>query len=147
LRQRRDADGALAALDAYDARFPRGTLRREAEGARVDALLLLGRDAEALALLRRLALAPQGRDQELRVIRGELEAGASPAAAVDDFDRVLDEAPPAALAERALYGRAACLLRAGDRAAAGRDLRAYLGRFPAGRFANEARRLVDENDL
>jgi hypothetical protein len=145
LRHRRDPAAALAALDAYDASAPRGTLRREADGARVDALIMLGRDADALAVLRTLALQPRGRDQELRVVRGELAAAADCAGAVDDFDRVLAEAPPARLVERALHGRATCLARLGDPEAARRDLIEYLRRFPEGRFAAEARRLVGDD--
>ena len=147
LRQEHDAKGVLAALDGYDARFPNGTLHHEAEIARVDALLLLGRDADALAVLRPLALQPRGRDLELRVIRGELAAGATCQAAVDDFDRVLAAAAPRALAERALHGRAACRARLGDGAAARRDLEEYLRRFPDGRFAAEARRSLAGEDL
>jgi hypothetical protein len=147
LRQQRDATGALAALDAYDARFPRGTLRREADGARVDALLLLGREGDALAVLRRLSLQPRGRDQELRVIRGELTAPSSCSAAVEDFERVLADAPPVGLAERALHGRATCHARLGDDAAAARDFREYLRRFPEGPFAGEARRALGESNL
>lgn len=147
LRQHRDAAGALAALDVYDARAPHGTLRREADGARVDALLMLGRDGEALVVLRTLSLQSRGRDQELLVVRGELAAAISCAASVEDFDRVLAEPSPAALVERALHGRATCLARMGDPAASRRDLREYLRRFPTGRFADEARRLSSENDL
>jgi hypothetical protein len=147
LRQQRDARGALAALDAYDARLPHGALRREADAARVDALLLLGRDGEALALLQTLALQTRGRDQELRVVRGELAAATSCERAVTDFDGVLAAAPPAALAERALHGRATCLARLGDRPAALRDLRDYLRLYPEGRFAAEARRIVEGDDL
>ncbi|HVU49406.1 MAG TPA: hypothetical protein VHL80_01905, partial [Polyangia bacterium] len=77
---------------------------------------------------------------ELRVIRGELAARASCSAAVADFDRALAASPPPALAERALHGRAACLVRLGEPAAARRDLEEYLRRFPEGRFAAEARR-------
>jgi hypothetical protein len=140
LRRQHDASGALGVLDAYEARFPRGTLHREASVARVDALLLLGRDADALGVLRELALQPRGRDQELRVIRGELASPTSCAAAVADFDRVLTEAPAPALVERTLHGRAACLARLGDAEGARRDLTQYLRLFPQGRFAPEARR-------
>jgi hypothetical protein len=144
LRQQRDARGALASLDAYDAHYPHGMLRREAEGARIDALLMLGRDDDAVAVLRALELQPQGRDQELRVIRGELTAPTDCARAIVDFSRVLAETPTDALAERALHGRAACHVRLGDKADAARDLAEYLRRFPAGRFAAEARRATQE---
>jgi hypothetical protein len=140
LRQKRDARGALATLDVYRARYPDGTLKHEAETARVDALLLLGRDDEALAELRRLRLQAQGRDLELRLIRGELTAATDCARAAADFDRVLAERTPPAFAERALHGRAACRARLGDEAGAQSDLAEYLRRFPAGRFAPEARR-------
>jgi hypothetical protein len=147
LRHDRDAAGALAALDVYDARAPHGTLRREANVARVDALLMLGRDADALAVLRTLPLQPRGREQELRVVRGELIAPSSCAAAVEDFDHVLTGAPPAPLVERALHGRATCLTKLGDLEGARRDSLEYLRRFPEGRFAAQARRLTGENDL
>jgi hypothetical protein len=126
----------------YRARYPEGTLKHEAESARIDALLLLGRDDDALAELRRLPLQAQGRDLELRLIRGELAAATDCARAVADFDRVLAERAPEAFAERALHGRAACRARLGDQAGAKRDLAAYLRRFPAGRFAPEARRRI-----
>ena len=147
LRQQRDAAGALATLDAYDARFPTGTLRGESARARVDALLVLGRDDDALGVLRSLALVPQGRDEELRVIRAELSARSSCARAVADFDRVLADGPAPPLAERALHGRAACLARLGDREGAFRDWRAYLQRYPEGRFAAEARLGLQSKNL
>jgi hypothetical protein len=140
LRQKRDARGALATLDVYRARYPDGTLKHEAESARIDALLLLGRDDEALAELRRLTLQAHGRDLELRLIRGELAAPTDCAFAVADFDRIVVERTPQSFAERALYGRAACRARLGDEAGAKSDLAEYLRRFPAGRFASEARR-------
>jgi hypothetical protein len=142
LRQQRDARGALAALDAYDARVPHGTLRREADAARVDALLMVGRDPDALALLQTLTLRSRGRDQELLVVRGELSAPISCQRSVADFDAVLAAAPPPALAERALQGRATCQARLGHKAAAMRDLAEYVRRFPKGWFAAEAQRLL-----
>lgn len=61
----RVGDGG-AVLDTYRARHADGWLRDEAARARVDALLVLGRDDEALGELRGLTLRPHGRDQELR---------------------------------------------------------------------------------
>src|SRR5262245_13680226 len=144
LRQKRDARAALAALDEYRTRYPNGTLKREAARARIDALLLLGRNDEALAELRDLTLQPGGRDQELRLIRGELTAASDCKRAFADFDRILNEQAAAALVERALHGRAACRLRVGDEAGATHDLTEYLRRFPAGRFAPEARRALED---
>jgi len=141
LRQQGDAAAAIDDLDQYQARFPRGTLKREATIARVDALLMLKRDQTALPLLTQLDLQAHGRDQELRVIRGELSARASCARAIADFDRVLSESPPPDLIERALYGRAGCRLQQGDARAAD-DLAQYLRQFPHGRFAAEARRAL-----
>jgi hypothetical protein len=104
--------------------------------------LLLGRNDEALAELRALSLQPVGRDQELRLIRGELSAVTDCGRAVADFDRVLAERAAEPFAERALHGRAACRLRLGDETGAMRDLSEYLRRFPEGRFAPEARRTL-----
>src|SRR5262249_18921193 len=118
-----------------------GILRREADEARADALLLLGRSDQALAALEGLTLAGAGRRaQELRVIRGELRAARDCTAAARDFGAVLEAAPAGTsdLTERALYGRAACRARSGDRTGAAADLDLYLDRFPAGRFAAEA---------
>lgn len=139
LRRDRDAAGALEQLDLYMVRFPRGTLQHEARIARADALLSLNRDPEALEALEGVNLGLQGRDQELRVIRGEMRSARRCAQAIDDFTQVLAATPPAPLAERALYGRAACRVRQGDSEGAARDLTAYLRRFPAGRFAADAR--------
>src|SRR5207248_3097537 len=76
LRQDHDAAAALAILDEHRARFPQGTLRPEAELARIDALLSLGRRAEALGLLDRALSPGLGRTRELHVLRGELRAEA-----------------------------------------------------------------------
>jgi regulator of sirC expression with transglutaminase-like and TPR domain len=87
-----------------------------------------------------LALQAQGRDQELRLIRGELSASRDCRGAIADFDRILLQGPPEALMERALHGRAACRLRLGDVDGAMADLDLYLRQYPNGRFAAEARR-------
>jgi len=140
LRHARDALAALAALDEHRARFPAGLLRADADILRVDVLLALDRDDDALALLQRLDLSTSPRADELRVTRGELRAGRDCGRALDDFDRVLGGVPPPAVLERALRGRAVCWLRLADEQRAQAALRAYLERFPGGPFAAEARR-------
>jgi hypothetical protein len=141
LRQRHDAVAALAELDRYGTNFPSGLLSAEAERTRVDALLLAGRLSEAREILARLTLGSGGRDLELRVLRAELTAGTtsnargSCVAALRDYEVALAERSSGALAERALWGRAACKARLGDRAGARADLRDYLVRFPTGAHA------------
>jgi hypothetical protein len=142
LRHQHDGAAALATLNEYLQHFPDGTLLAEARRARVDALLLLGRSDEAQGALDRLELEPIGRGQELLLIRGELRARRDCADAIADFDVVVGHAAPPRLAERALFGRAVCRQHEGQRGAARADALAYLERFPAGRFAESARRLV-----
>ena len=140
LRQERDPLEALAALDEHRSRLPAGVLRADADILRVEVLLALDRDGEALALLERLDLSGTPRAEELRVTRGELRAARDCGRALADFERVLRGPAPPALAERALRGRAVCALRLADQDAAREALRAYLEQFPAGPFAAEARR-------
>jgi hypothetical protein len=142
LRQQHDGAAALARLDEYLGRFPNGILVGEARRARIDALLLLGRRDDAQSALDRLDLEPVGRGQELMLIRGELRARHDCADAIADFDVVIGHAASPPLAERALFGRAACHQQEGERGAARADALAYLDRFPAGRFAGAARRLL-----
>jgi len=140
LRRDRDAGAALVLLDEHAREFPAGALRQEADVARFDALLALGRDGEALALLERLPIDRLGRGAELRVIRGELRAKRDPRRAIADFDRALSMTLGPELEERALFGRAASRLRAGDENGGRADLTTYLAKHPNGRFAAEARR-------
>ena len=88
-------------LDEHDARFPSGVLALEAAVARIDALLLVGRRADALEHLARLPLGRVGRRMELQLLRGELYAERDCRKALADFDAVLAVAP-APLSERAL---------------------------------------------
>jgi len=139
LRQGRDAAGALAELDRYAARFPNGVLEREALVARVDALLMAKRTAEAQAILSRLSLGSSGRDRELRLIRAELATGSGCAAALQDYQAVWVAHPDGPWGERALWGQAACHARLGDEPRARDDLTLYLRRFPDGPHAADAR--------
>ena len=139
LRRDHDAERALQLLERYSADFPAGVLRTEADIARVDANLALGRHNAALALLERLPLEHVGRGQELELVRAELMATRDCRRANLDFDRVLATHPPAGLEERALYGRASCRLGMGDVSGGEGDLRTYLVRYPRGRFAEQAR--------
>ena len=142
LRQQHDGAAALASVNEYLGRFPNGTLLGEAQRARIDALLLLGRREDALHALDRLDIDPVGRGQELLLIRGELRARRDCADAIPDFDLVLGHSAPPHLAERALFGRAVCRQQEGRKTAARADALAYLERFPSGRFADAARRLA-----
>ena len=143
LRQERDGLTALRTLDLYERRFPDGKLHREAELARVDALLLVGRRVEALGLLDARSLDALPRSIELRVTRGELRLETGRASdAKNDFDVALVSAH-GDLADRALYGRAGARGKMGDFADARADLEEYLRRFPAGRHAAEARAAIE----
>jgi tetratricopeptide (TPR) repeat protein len=138
----RDGQAALAALDAYQRDFPTGTFRKEAFAARVDALILLGRRDEALSELESAGtgtLRQMPRGAELCLLRGELlkERGDC-VAAMATFDQALDEGP-AALAERALWGRAGCRAAVGRAEESRADLEQYLRLFPHGIFAKKVR--------
>lgn len=135
----KEATRALELLNRHLAEFPEGALRLEARVARLDALLLLGRREEARRELATLPLNDVGRKQELRLVRAELEAEHDCRRAIDDFDALLGQALTSAWAERALFGRGACLVKLGDERRAARDFSLYLERFPSGRFAAEVR--------
>jgi hypothetical protein len=146
LRDDGDAAGALTFLDAHDAEFAAtGPLADEASTTRVEALLRLGRHAQVLALLDARTPRPAGRGRELLASRAELRADAGRCAeALADFDALLtDDGAVDGVAERALYGRAACRARLDEVGAARVDLRAYLVRFPEGRYAARARAALD----
>jgi TolA-binding protein len=143
LRSKRDAQGALQALDDYLARFPAGVLGHEARVARVDALLMLRRSDEALLALEALPLDEHRRSAELQVIRAELRSRSDCVLAERDFTAVLARVRSAALEERARYGRASCRSRHGDIKGATEDVRRYLERFPKGTHAVWARRWLE----
>jgi hypothetical protein len=132
---------ALDALDAYDARFPRGVLGLEASTARAQSLLRVGDKAAALALLDRLPLTEGGQATELRLVRGELRSlGGRCAEALADFESALVAGRQPDDRARALYGRASCRARTGDEAGAQQDRQRYLREFPGGPAVNRLRR-------
>jgi tetratricopeptide (TPR) repeat protein len=144
LRQRADAAGALADLEALLRLHPRGVLAPEARALQIEALLAAGRRDEALRALDAVDLQASPRGLELRLLRAELRARGSCARALDDFATVLRSSSlPRPLLERALRGRAACHLSLGNTTAARADLRLYLDRLPDGRYAAEVRRLLE----
>jgi TolA-binding protein len=120
-----------------------GALGKETTLFREALSLRAARDPRgALAALERYTkLYPRGSyAAEVVVLRGELAADAGDcAAATIDFNRTLAAPGSPGLEERALYGRAACRQRAGDRPAARADFERYLERFPRGKFAAHAR--------
>ena len=145
LRSEGDATSALAALDERDRRFGAGTLASEAALARAEALLLLGRTADALPILLALRDAPAGLTPEVRAVRAELLARAKRCGeAVADFDALLAPGGPTATRERALYGRASCRLQGPRPADAAPDLDSYLAEFPGGRFAQPVRDALEK---
>jgi len=142
LRQDGEPEAALAALDEHSAQFgAHGALAPEANATRIEALLRIGRHAEALVLLDALVPTAAGVGREMLVARAELrgEKGRC-SAALNDFGLLLDRDEPADLVtERALFGRASCRAQKGDPAGTRADLEHYLATFPTGRFAEKAR--------
>ncbi len=141
--ERRDAAGALGDLDRHRAQFPDGALREEASVLRVNALLGVGRRAEALVLLEDLqrgGLARFARATELRILHAELLAEASRCSeALPLFESSLAPNLEEPIRERALYGRASCRATVGDHAGSREDMIRYLQLYPRGRFAHFAK--------
>ncbi|RYZ04144.1 MAG: hypothetical protein EOO73_24985 [Myxococcales bacterium] len=137
--RRGEGERALEALDRHLLAFPGGALELEARVARLDAELMLGHRQAARRTLALLPLDRVGRKQELRLIRAELTADDDCRLALTDFQALNEQTLPSAWAERALFGRGACLSKLGDHAGAERDFALYLERFPSGRFAAQLR--------
>jgi hypothetical protein len=147
LRRDRNAGAALAALDSYLGRYPHGSLEKEARLARIDALVLLGKNEQALNALETITFDLGLRSTELLVIRAELRAAKDCRRAVEDFSVALGRGPDARLLERILYGRGACRTKLQDLVGADDDFQRYLQRFPEGAHADWARRWVASRRL
>ena len=82
--------------------------------------------------------------RDVRITRAELLVEADRCTdAIGDFDVVLASPKHDAAAARALYGRASCLLRAGELGAAREDLETYVTAFPDGASVPAARRALE----
>jgi hypothetical protein len=151
LRADRNPTETLALLDAHDRQFPLGQLSGEANLARVEALLALGRRREALGVLERTAASPalEGGEnaRERTLLRGELRAEAGRCGqALADFASVERDAP-VELGSRALWGQAVCHARLGEAASARRDFARYLAVYSEGTMARQARRWLTVHPL
>jgi hypothetical protein len=144
LRHEGDPAGALATLDEYDARFPRGVMAFDGLAARVETLVALGRKQEAVSRLDAVPGRTLAKSPALRLLRGELRASVGRYDdAIADFDRQLGNgAAHGDLHERALHGRGSSRALAGDTRGAREDLELYLRLYPRGRFAAEARQVL-----
>jgi len=144
LRNEGDAPAALAALDERQRRFGAGGLAAEAALARVEALLLLGRTADALPVLLAIRDTRSAQTPEVRATRAELLTRAQRCdEAAPDFDALLAPGAPAAARERALYARASCRLQSAQPLGAVPDLESYLAEFPDGRSAPTVRAALE----
>jgi TolA-binding protein len=151
LRLHGDHAGALRSLDEHRRRFPAGQLIDEVRAERIKSLLTLHRRGDALNELAGLSEADFvriARGAELQVLLAELQYGAGK---VDEsmrhFDALNSRAVPDGVKERAIYGRALARARSGDSPGSRADLRRYLELFPSGRFAPQARELLDRPSI
>jgi TolA-binding protein len=146
LRQEGQPEQALAILDQHQSELGSGPLAAEAKATRIEALLRLGRNDQALALLDGQRLSARGLEREMLVARAELRTEKRRiSAAIHDFDLLLSSPRRAdEITERALYGRAICRAKSGDREGSRGDFTQYLNAFPQGRFAHEARSALSQ---
>jgi hypothetical protein len=127
---------ALSILDSHATELAKAAFAHEATLLRVDVLLALRRPTEALRLLDGMSLTAVPASWTLLVTRGELRAAINRCAeGIGDFDLVLAQAgrPP----KRALFGRAICRQRLGDRAGAAADIERYRREFPGDARIND----------
>jgi len=142
LRGERDARAALVLLDSFEQGATAASMREEAALVRVEALMSLGDDRAALAVLDKLPLPGVANGPDLLLLRADLRAKATRCReAIEDYSLSLTAGMPA-LDERALVGRASCRFVIGDVSAAKDDLTLYLRRFPDGRSVADVKRAL-----
>lgn len=138
-----DAPGALQALAEYRARFPTGTLRREADMSQLELLLQLGRTGEALKQSEELLSSSSSgeRAAELHLLRGHILRKTQ--------SRFAEAAREYELAERAgaragdvTYFHALCLEALGQSSEAAALLSEYLEQ-PQHAYASDARKRLE----
>jgi len=138
LRADHAPDAALALLDLHAAELGQSALVHEAMLLRVEALLDLKRSGEVLALLDGKALSSVAASRTLLLTRAQLRAAAGRCAdGLADFDLLLARAQRPD--EQALYGRAVCRSRTGDKLGAQADFSLYQREFPNGAHIRDAR--------
>jgi ferric-dicitrate binding protein FerR (iron transport regulator) len=141
-----DPNGALSALERYRTHFPNGSLRGEADLARVVLLSRLGRPEEALAASQALLDSPNGSERafELRLLRGNVYKKALGDAARAAAEYAKAEALDGSSAEAAyLFG--SCLEELGDPEGASAAYRRYLAKSPKGKRADDVRRRLERS--
>jgi hypothetical protein len=142
-----DLPGALRALSEHRRRFPKGALASEAEFARLDLLLRLGRRDEVLSESLRLLGSPLGAERalELRLLRGRLYRLQGDAAHAEQEYAAIASSPTAAGAE-ASYRRGRCLDELGRGSEAAAEYKRYLDRNHQ-RYRTEAEQRLKELSL
>lgn len=138
-----DPAGAIAALEAYRARFPSGSLRGEVDVSRVHLLARLGRHAELLAESARLLEAATGRERsaELHMLRANtFRAGLKDFGSAEREYAHVEQAGGKFAADAAFH-RGECLEALGDANGAAAAYRRYLEGPDRPRSAEAQRRL------
>jgi len=134
---------ALAAWERYRARYPRGQFRAEADVSLIAVLAELGEPRRALdEALRFLAAYPRSENRaKVARLAADLERTRGDCQAAVPHYELAAQGRPGQDTDDALFYRAVCLQQLRDPGAA-EAARQYRTRFPAGRHATEAERLL-----
>ncbi len=136
---------ALNLVEKYFKEFDNGQLRPEAVLLQLEALLTLGRTAEALNIAQSLDLRNAPSELPLRMIRAELRIQRKQCVqAQEDLQEVIARASSPDLLSRGLYGRGVCRSLAGDLDGARADLGRVADDYPTSAVAAQAVRALNE---